>query len=99
MIYRFLILSDEVDDFKREIKIDADNTFYDLYEAIIQCTGYSEKEMASFFLCDDNWRREKEITLVEMNTDFDEDSYIMKDCVLSDFWKTKNKKLCSSSII
>jgi hypothetical protein len=93
MIYRFLILSDEVDDFKREIKIDADNTFYDLYEAIIQSTGYSEKEMASFFLCDDNWRKEKEITLVEMNTDFDEDSYIMKDCVLSDFLEDEKQKI------
>ena len=80
MIYRFLILSDEVENFKREIKIDADATFYDLYKAIIDCTGYSDKEMASFVLCDDNWRKEMEITLVKMDTSSDEDSYSMEDC-------------------
>jgi hypothetical protein len=53
--------------------------------------GYSEKEMASFFLCDDNWRREKEITLVEMNTDFDEDSYIMKVVCCPIFGRRKTK--------
>jgi len=29
MVFRFLILSDEVDDFKREIKIDSEATFLD----------------------------------------------------------------------
>lgn len=33
MIFKFLILSDEVDDFKREIKIDADATFMDFTES------------------------------------------------------------------
>ncbi len=32
MVFRFLILSDEVDDFKREIKIDSEATFQDLYK-------------------------------------------------------------------
>lgn len=36
MVFRFLILSDEVDDFKREIKIDSEATFLDLYNAIMQ---------------------------------------------------------------
>ena len=35
MVFRFLILSDEVDDFKREIKIDSEATFLDLYNAIL----------------------------------------------------------------
>lgn len=93
MIYRFLILSDEVENFKREIKIDADDNFHDLYKAIIQCTGYSDKEMASFFLCSDNWRRKEEITLVEMDTDSDEDPHIMEDTVLSDFLEDEKQKL------
>lgn len=93
MIYRFLILSDEVENFKREIKIDADATFYDLYKAIIDCTGYSDKEMASFVLCDDNWRKEMEITLVKMDTSSDEDSYSMEECVLSDYLEEEKQKL------
>ena len=93
MIFKFLILSDEVDDFRREISIDADATFLDLYNVIVECTGFSDKEMASFFLCDNKWRKEKEITLVEMDTCSDEDSFIMKECVLSDFLEDEKQKL------
>lgn len=93
MIFRFLLLSDEVDDFKREIKIDADNTFFDFYKAIVACTNFSDKEMASFFLCDGNWRKGQEITLVEMDTDSDQDSFIMEDSVLNDFLEDEKQKL------
>ena len=42
MVFRFLILSDEVDDFKREIKIDSEATFLDLYNAIMDsCLLYT----------------------------------------------------------
>lgn len=93
MIFNFLILSDEVERFKREIKIDADQTFLDFYHALIECTGFSEKEMASFFLCDDKWRKKEEITLVEMDTYSDEDSLTMDSCVLSDFLEDEKQKL------
>jgi hypothetical protein len=93
MIFKFLILSDEAENFKREIKIDADATFLDLYHAIIKSTDFSNKEMASFFLCDDRWRKKREITLIEMNTCFDEDSYIMEECILSDYLEDEKQKL------
>lgn len=93
MIYRFLIVSDEVENFRREIKIDADNTFYDLYKVIIDCTGFSDKEMASFFLCEEDWRRKEEITLVEIDTDSDEDSFVMDEIILSDFLEDEKQKL------
>ena len=93
MIFKFLILSDEVEDFKREITIDADATFMELYRAIIECTGFSDREMASFFLCDSKWRKEREITLVEMDTYSDEDSFIMEECVLSDFLEDEKQKM------
>ena len=93
MIFKFLILSDEVDDFKREINIDADATFLDLYNTIIDSVGYSKEEMASFFLSDDKWRKKQEITLVEMDTDSDVDSFVMEDCVLSDYLEDEKQKL------
>jgi hypothetical protein len=67
MVYKFRILSDEVDDFVREIAIDADATFLDLNNAILESTGYSASEMTSFFLCNDDWEKETEITLIEMD--------------------------------
>ena len=59
MVFRFLILSDEVDDFKREIKIDSEATFLDLYNAIMDSVGYTKDQMCSFFICDDDWRIRK----------------------------------------
>lgn len=93
MVFRFLILSDEVNDFKREIKIDSDNTFLDLYKVIIESVGYSDKELASFFLCDNKWHKGQEITLVEMDTASDEDPHTMEDCILSDYLEDEKEKL------
>lgn len=93
MIFNFRLVSDEIDNFKREIKIDADATFYDLKNAICESVGYDKNEMCSFFLCDDGWEKEKEITLEDMGTDSDEDSYLMDECVLSDYIDDEGQKL------
>ncbi|MDU1891610.1 MAG: hypothetical protein E6767_13060 [Dysgonomonas sp.] len=93
MIFRFLLLSDEVEDFKREIQIDADATFYDLHKAIIESVNYKDGEMTSFFICNDDWEKEQEITLVEMDTSSDEDSYVMEGTVLNDLLEDEKQKL------
>lgn len=93
MIFRFLLLSDEVEDFKREIQIDADASFFDFHHAIIQSVGYTEGEMASFFTCTDDWEKEQEITLIEMDTSSEEDSYTMAGTKLSDFLEDEHQKM------
>ncbi len=93
MIFRFLILSDEVDNFRREIQIDADATFYDFHKAILSSVNYQDGEMCSFFICSDDWEKETEITLTEMDTSSDVDSYIMEDSVLNDFLEDEKQKL------
>ena len=93
MVFRFLLLSDEVEDFKREIQIDADNTFLDLHKAIIKSVNYEDGEMSSFFICTDDWEKKQEITLVEMDTSSDEDSFIMEDTILSDLLEEERQKL------
>ncbi|MDR1091227.1 MAG: plasmid pRiA4b ORF-3 family protein [Prevotella sp.] len=93
MIFRFLLLSDEVEDFKREIQISADATFLDLHKAIIKSVDYREGEMASFFICSNDWEKEQEITLMEMDTSSDEDSYTMDASVLNDFLEDERQKL------
>ncbi len=59
MIYKFTIVSDEVDDFVRETKIDSDATFFDLHKAILASCGYKDDQMTSFFICDDDWEKKK----------------------------------------
>lgn len=93
MIFNFRLVSDEVDNFKREIEIDADDTFLDLRNAICDAVQYDRSEMCSFFLCDDSWEKEKEITLEDMGTDSDEDTYLMDECILSDYIDDEGQKL------
>ena len=93
MEYKFLVLSDEDDLFMREISIDADNTFLDLHNAIIESVDYEKGQMASFFICNDEWEKEKEITLVEMDSSVEYDSLIMEDAVLGDMLSDEGQKL------
>lgn len=93
MIFRFLLLSDEVDDFRREIQIDSDASFLDLHHAISQSVNYKEDDMTSFFICSDDWEKEQEITLVEMDTSSEEDSYTMEATSLSDLLEDERQKM------
>lgn len=93
MIYRFLLLSDEADNFKREIKINSQATFFDLHNAILDSVGYSKDEMTSFFICDDDWSKRTEVTLVEMDTSSEEDIYVMEDTLLEELIEEEHQKL------
>lgn len=93
MIFNFRIVSDEVDNFRREIQIDADATFLDLKNAICEAVGYDKNQMSSFFICDDRWEKEKEITLEDMGTDSAQEVYLMEDSVLADFIDDEGQRL------
>lgn len=93
MIYRFTIISDEVDDFVREIQIDPEATFFDLHEAILKAANYTNDQMTSFFICDDDWEKEKEITLEEMDNNPEMDSWIMKGTRLNELIEDEKQKL------
>jgi len=83
MVYRFTIISDEVDDFMREIKIDSEATFFDFHKAILKSVDYKDDQMTSFFICDEDWEKEQEITLEDMGSGSDEDTWLMKETRLS----------------
>jgi hypothetical protein len=93
MIFKFVIISDEVDNFFREISIDSEATFLDLNNAILESVSYTKDEMTSFFICDEDWEKNTEITLVEMDTDPAFDSWVMKDTKLSDLLEEERQKL------
>lgn len=93
MVYRFTIISDEVDDFVREINIDSEATFFDLHEAILKAANYKNDQLTSFFICDDDWEKEKEITLEDMGSSSEDDSWIMKETRLSDLIEDEKQKL------
>lgn len=93
MIFRFLILSDEADDFVREIQIDSEATFMDLHTIIVDSAGYTKDQMSSFFICDDDWIKKTEVTLVDMGSSSEEDSYIMESTRLEELLEDEEQKM------
>lgn len=74
-------------------KIDSEATFLDLYNAIMDSVGYTKDQMCSFFICDDDWSKNTEITLVEMDTSSEVDNYIMEDTRLEELLEDEHQKL------
>lgn len=68
-LYRFRLLYEEQEDFLRDYDILASQTFLDFHDIIKDTVELKGNELASFFICDRNWRKKKEITLINMNID------------------------------
>lgn len=93
MVYRFLMLSDENDFFRREIQIDSEATFLDLNNFILDSLAYSKAELTTFYLCDDEWNKGQEITLMDMGMPSDYDSYLMETTRLEELLEDKGDRL------
>jgi hypothetical protein len=77
-VYRFRLLFEEQEDFLRDIEIKPGQTFKDFHDIILSSVDIESNELASFFICDPGWNKEREITLIDMgvkipDTDFDDD--------------------------
>ena len=93
MIYKFVIVSDEADNFKLQIAIDSTATFMQLRNVILDSAGYSKEQMDSFYICDDEWNKEKEVTCMDMGSDSDEDIWIMDDTQLDELLEDEGQRM------
>ncbi|MBR6758215.1 MAG: hypothetical protein IKM35_07045 [Bacteroidaceae bacterium] len=93
MVYKFLIISDEVEDFKRVIRIDSDATFKELHDVILDSVGYTKDQMTSFFICEDDWEKQTEVTLMDMGLESDEDIWLMDSTPLSELVEDEGQRL------
>lgn len=94
MVYRFKLVSDEVSNFSREIEIDSENTFLQLRNTILESVGYSKDELDSFFLCNEDWEKQEEITLEDMgNYSSDRDQFLMENTEVGELIEDEGQKL------
>ena len=94
MIYKLTFSCEEGDpNFRRVFEADADATFLDLHEAILKSVGYPDDQMTSFFLCNDEWEKGQEVTLVEMDSNFEYDNMVMNETRLSDLLEEVGQRL------
>jgi hypothetical protein len=66
MICVFEISSSEAPDFKRLIQISPENTFEDLHLVIQDASNFDHSQLASFFITDDHWRKQIEISSLDL---------------------------------
>ncbi len=93
MVYKFKFVSDEVVNFAREIEIDSESTFLQLRNAILDSVDYSKDDIDSFILCDDDWDGHEEITLEDMGTSSDTDTWLMSDTPIAELVEEEGQKL------
>ncbi|MGQ1784030.1 MULTISPECIES: IS1096 element passenger TnpR family protein [unclassified Saccharicrinis] len=93
MTIRLRIISGEDEDFLREIEISGGATFLELHNFIQKILKFDEGQMASFFMTDDEWQKNEEITLMDMAVDEANESLIMADTKLNRFIFEKKQRL------
>ena len=69
MIYLFRIVSDEDPNFFRDVVAEGSDTFLELHQILQENMGYDACQLASFFITNDMWEKQQEITLIDMMQD------------------------------
>ncbi|MFO0320850.1 MAG: IS1096 element passenger TnpR family protein [Bacteroidota bacterium] len=72
-VYKFKIFLEDNEDIYREIEILSGQTFEDFHHIIQDSVGFDRKHAASFFVSDDYWRKEQEITLRKEDLELDQE--------------------------
>ena len=72
-VYKFKLFIEDNEDIYREIEILSGQTFEDFHIAIQEAYKFDKKHAASFFVSDDYWRKDQEITLREEDLPLDEE--------------------------
>jgi hypothetical protein len=94
-VYKFKVSFEDYEDIFRVIEIKSGQTFFDFHKAILDSIGFDQKQMASFYMSNDSWKRFQEITLEDM-TDGEEPEKklpIMSKSKLSDFIIDPHQKM------
>ncbi len=93
MIYKFTLISDEVDNFKREIQIDPDANFIELQKAIFKSIKYEPVESAAFYICDEDWEPKEIISLSDVDDNPEYDTWLMDETPISEFCEDESQRL------
>ena len=94
--FRILLDSKDKNEIFRDVLISDSDNFESFYKAILNAYNFTEDQMASFYMSNDNWDKGFEISLFDMS--FGEDNSqilpgIMKDSIIRDFIQESDQKM------
>lgn len=92
-IYRFSITQPDNEDFERVIDVPSDWTFEQFHKTILASVEFDFEQLASFYICNDEWQKGDEITLIDMHDEEDGKLLFMGEHHLSEFVKKVGDKL------
>ncbi len=69
MIYKFRMLSDEDEHFVRDFELPYNATLKEFHALICEEIAYDDFEMCSMFLCNEQWMKLREFTLIDMGVE------------------------------
>jgi hypothetical protein len=93
MIYKFRIIFEENDKFSMNIEVKSTQTFFDLHCAIQDEAEWDNSQLASFFICNDYWEKEQEISLLDMSDGDNAKPVVMDMAIIGDYVKELRQKL------
>lgn len=92
-IYTFRVLLDSEQEIFRDLEIRPEQTFEQLHTAIQNAFDFSGKEMASFYMSDEDWERGKELPLMDMSFGDGEEDYSMGEVKLGELIRKTGQRL------
>ncbi|MCB0804237.1 MAG: hypothetical protein KDC05_00475 [Bacteroidales bacterium] len=99
-IYKFRMLSEDNEEFIRDFEIKGAQNFEDFHQVISDNVNLNGNELASFYICDQKWNKQIEITLINMEEPDAEDppeeavdTYVMSECRIRDFINEPHQRL------
>ena len=69
MVYRFRVTYEDHEDVYRDIEIRSSQSFLEFHSAIQQAIGFDNSKDATFYMSDDYWRKEDEISVENTSDD------------------------------
>lgn len=92
-IYTFRVLLDTEQEVFRDIELKPEHTFEQLHSAIQAAFDFSGKEMASFYMSDEDWERGKEIPLMDMSFGDGEEAFSMGDVKIGELIRKTGQRM------
>jgi hypothetical protein len=93
MIYLFRIISDENQDFYRDVVIKGSDTFLDFHSTLQAGLGYDPSQLASFFITNDRWEKQLEITLIDMMHETAIETRTMDETTIDEYIHELNQRM------
>ena len=93
MIYLFRIITDENPVFFRDLVVHASDTFLDFHQTLQKNLGYDHTQLASFFITNQQWEKQQEITLIDMMQDPSISTSTMEQTTLDEHLHEVNQRM------